>query len=155
MRRAVADRFGPAVRAPDGSVDRRRLAAAAFAEPEGVAWLEALLHPLVGAEVVRAMEAAAAAVPPPPLVVNEVPLLYEAGLEGRYDRVVVVTADDAVRRGRLARRGGLEALERREARLLPEAAKIARADAVLVNDGDLAALDAAVAALVRRLATAA
>ena len=147
---AVRTRLGPQVFDADGAVDRRRVAAAVFADPEAVRWLEELLHPRVGALVVRAFDAAAASRPAPPLAVNEVPLLYEAGLEGRYDRVVVVTAPDDERRARLARRGDLEALAAREARLLPEAGKIARADAVLVNDGDLARLDAAVGALVAR-----
>jgi dephospho-CoA kinase len=147
----VRARLGPTVLAPDGSVDRRRVATVVFDDPEAVRWLEGLLHPLVGAAVLQAFDAAAASDPPPALAVNEVPLLYEAGLEGRYDVVVVVTAPEAVRRARVAARGDLAALEAREARLLPEAEKLRRADAVLVNDGDLARLDADVGALVRRL----
>jgi dephospho-CoA kinase len=151
VREAVKARLGPTVLAPDGSVDRRRVATVVFDDPEAVRWLEGLLHPLVGAAVLRAFDAAAASDPPPALAVNEVPLLYEAGLERRYDRIVVVTAPEAVRRARVAARGDLAAIEAREARLLPEAEKLRRADAVLVNDGDLAQLDADVAALVQRL----
>ncbi len=150
VREAVRERLGPTVLAPDGSVDRRRVAAAVFPDPDAVRWLEGLLHPLVGQAVVRAFDEAAARPSPPRLAVNEVPLLFEAGLEGRYDRVVVVTAPEELRRSRVAARGDLEALAAREARLLPEAEKLARADGVLVNDGDLARLDTDVAQLVAR-----
>jgi len=114
-----------------------------------------LLHPLVGRELERWREAAAAADPPPRLLVHEVPLLFEADLEGRYDRTLVVTTSPQLRQARLARRGGLEAIAAREARLLPEAEKLRRADDVLHNDGDLEALDRAVQAYVQRHASAA
>ena len=69
---------------------------------------------------------------------------------GRYDRTLVVTAPDAIRRGRLAARGGLDAARRARGAAAPEAEKRRRADDVLVNDGDLAALDRAVRAYVDR-----
>lgn len=150
VREAVRRRLGDDVLDAEGGVDRRRVAAAVFGDAPAIAWLEGLLHPLVREEAARRMDEAARSEPPPPLIVHEVPLLFEARLEGRYDRTLVVTAPAGLRARRLALRGGLEALAAREARLLPEAEKLARADDVLVNDGDREELDRQVAAYVAR-----
>jgi dephospho-CoA kinase len=83
---------------------------------------------------------------PPALAVNEVPLLYEARAEGRFDTVVVITAPRELR----AHRAG-DRLDEREQRLLPDEEKVRRADFVYVNDGSLDELDAFVADVVRRL----
>jgi dephospho-CoA kinase len=147
VKRAVADRFGPDVVGPDGEVDRAKLGAAAFAEPDGLRFLEGFLHPLVGEEFVRSTESAAAR--GDALVVHEVPLLFEANLEGRYDLVVLVTAPDELRRARAGAR-----FDQRSASQLPETEKRARAGLVYVNDGSLDELDAWVEALVRRLSAA-
>jgi dephospho-CoA kinase len=69
--------------------------------------------------------------------VNEVPLLYEAGAEDRFDAVVVITAPAELR----AERAG-ERLDEREERLLSDEVKAARADFAHVNDGSLEELDA-------------
>jgi dephospho-CoA kinase len=147
VKEAVAARFGPDVLAADGDVDRSRLGAAAFAEPDGLRFLERLLHPLVAEELVRSTAAATAR--GDALLVHEVPLLFEAGLEGRYDVVVVITASDELRR---ARAGGR--FDQRSSSQLPEAEKRARAAVAYVNDGSLDELDGWVAALVRRLSPA-
>jgi len=81
--------------------------------------------------------------------VHEVPLLFEAGLEDRYDRVVLVTAPDDVRRAR-----DPERWSQRAARQLGEDEKRGRADDVYDNTGSLEELDAWVAALVERLTRA-
>ena len=147
VKAAVAARFGPDVLAGDGEVDRSRLGAAAFAEPDGLRFLEGLLHPLVGEELVRCT--AAASERGDALVVHEVPLLFEADLEGRYDLVVLVTAPDELRRARAGAR-----FDQRSSSQLPEADKRARAGVTYVNDGSLDELDAWVAALVGRLSPA-
>ena len=77
---------------------------------------------------------------------HEVPLLYEAGLTGRYDAVVLITAPAEVRRSRRHAH-----LEQRAAAQLPEAEKAAQADHVYVNDGTPAELERWVADLVARL----
>jgi dephospho-CoA kinase len=79
-------------------------------------------------------------------------LLFEGDRVDAYDRTLVVTAAPEIRRGRLVARGRLEGLAAREARLLPEALKAERADDVIVNDGDVAALDRAVATYLDRIA---
>jgi dephospho-CoA kinase len=147
VKEAVAARFGAEVLGPDGEVDRSRLGEAAFAEPDGLRFLERLLHPLVEEAFVRCTAAAAGR--GDALVVHEVPLLFEAGLESRYDLVVLVTAPDEVRRGRAGQR-----FDQRSASQLPAAAKRARAGVVYVNDGSLDELDGWVAALVGRLSPA-
>jgi dephospho-CoA kinase len=83
---------------------------------------------------------------PPALAVNEVPLLYEAGAADRFDAVVVITAPYDIR----VERAG-ERVDEREARLLPDEEKVARADFAYVNDGSLEDLDAFVAGVVRTL----
>jgi dephospho-CoA kinase len=108
---AVVEAFGPSVIAPDGSLDRARLASIVFADAEARARLEAIVHPLVRAEVGRRVSAAAS----DEIVVNAVPLLVETGIAGEYDRVVVVEAPVEVRLRRLAHSRGMgrdEALAR-------------------------------------------
>ncbi|MGE0026894.1 MAG: dephospho-CoA kinase [Thermoleophilia bacterium] len=139
----VRARFGDAVIGADGSVDRALLGPRAFADEGGLAALEAIVHPLVGRAREEWIAAQAAADPPPPLLVCEVPLLYEVGLAGLFDAVLVVTASDEVRRARVEQRG--QDFGSRAAHQLPEAEKVARADAHFVNDGDRDALRAWVA----------
>jgi len=136
----VRARFGDAVIRPDGSVDRALLGPRAFAEEGGLAALEAMVHPLVGRAREEWIAAQAAADPPPPLLVCEVPLLYEVGLADRFDAVLVVTASDDVRRARVEARG--QDFASRAAHQLPEDAKVGKADAHFVNDGDRDALRA-------------
>jgi dephospho-CoA kinase len=91
-------------------------------------------------------EELAARADPPALAVNEVPLLYEAGAEERFDAVVVITAPRELRAERAGSR-----LDEREERLLSEEEKVRRADFAYVNDGTLDDLDAFVAGVVRTL----
>ncbi len=136
---AVRERFGDGAFGSDGEVDRASLSRLAFAQADGVAFLEGLVHPRVG----RAREAWQAEQrrrkPPPPIMVCEVPLLFEAGLEDAFDAVLVVSAPDELRRVRVEARG--QNFSARSARQLDEAEKIRRADRYLVNDGSLADLE--------------
>jgi dephospho-CoA kinase len=146
LRRVVA-RFGPGVLAPDGSLDRAALRRIVFADAAARADLEAIIHPEVGrlrdVAVGRAREAGA------PLVVCDIPLLFEAGLEGTVDRIVLVDAPEAVRRERLVRDRGLTPAEADAmlAAQMPAAEKRPRAHHVIENAGSLADLEAAVDAL--------
>ncbi len=142
----VVSRFGPGVVGADGRVDRPALAARAFAEEGGIAHLQEILYPLVGEERERWIAAEAARVPPPPLLVCEVPLLFEAGLADRFDRVLVVTAPEELRRARVEARG--QSFAERAGRQWDERRKVAAADLHYVNDGDLEALRAWVAGVV-------
>ena len=139
MRRELAERFGADVIGDDGA-DRAKIAEIVFNDPDQLDWLEELLHPRVAQENLawRAEQQAQ-------LTVTEVPLLYETGAERRFDAVVVITAPEAVRRGRRP------LADDREQRLLPEEEKVALADYAYVNDGTLDDLDAFVAEVVGKL----
>ena len=107
------------------------------------------MHPRVRA---RAAELEAQA-PPDAVVVHDIPLLVETGQAGGFDAVVVVDAPDDVRVERLAAARGMSADEARQriAAQAPREQRLAAADHVVTNDGDLAALDAAVESLWRDL----
>ena len=147
VKQAVVERLGPGVLAADGSLDRRAIAAVVFADPEALAALEGLLHPLVSAEYLRWREQLAALPNPPRVCVTEVPLLYEVGSDEHFDKVVVITAPAEVRRDRSE-----AAVEQREGRFLAEDEKVARADFAYVNDGSLDELDAFVGRVMSELA---
>jgi dephospho-CoA kinase len=134
--------FGPDVLTASGDLDRRRMGARVFADPAERARLEAIVHPSVRA-LFRA-ERDRLSAEGHPIAFYDVPLLYEAGLEGEVELVVVVWTPRAVQLARLAARDGLAADEAaaRLASQLPIDEKAARADVVVENDGDLAALAA-------------
>ncbi len=147
----VADRFGQDLVTDSGEIDRATLGSRAFKDPEAMSFLEGVLHPRIGRWRVAWQERMRALVPSPTLLVCEVPLVFEAGLERDYDAVLVVTASDDIRRARVEARG--QRFDERRARQLPEAEKVARADASYVNDGSLAELDAWVAGCMARYGT--
>ena len=132
---AIAAAFGPEFIAADGSLDRPRMRAAAFADDAVRRRLEAILHPLIGDEVERAATAAPLAAP---MIVFDVPLLVESGRwRERVDYVWVVDCDEAVQVARVAARPGWSADAARAviARQASRGARRAVADAVIANDG--------------------
>jgi dephospho-CoA kinase len=149
VRDAVVERLGVGVLGADGRLDRSAIAAVVFDDPEALAGLEGLLHPLVSAEYLRWREQLAQLPDAPRVSVTEVPLLYEVGSDEHFDRVVVITAPAELRRDRSA-----AAVEEREQRFLAEEEKVARADFAYVNDGTLAELDAFVAGVMEELVAA-
>ncbi len=142
VREAVRARLGNGVVGPDGALDRGAIGSAVFHDPDALEWLESLLHPLVSAEYLTWREQLAGLPDPPRVCVTEVPLLYEAGSERYFDRVVVVTAPEELRRAR-----SKAANDGRETRLLPDGLKVARADYAYANTGTLAELEAFVASV--------
>ena len=146
---AIRTRFGPAAVDPAGALDRAWMRAHAFGDPQARAALEALLHPLIGAEAERR----AAAPGTPPCIVFDVPLLVETvRWRDRVDRVVLVDCpverqiERAMRRSQWPR----EAVERVVAQQASREARRAAADAVIDNAADgLEALQAQVEALWR------
>lgn len=99
---AVAAAFGPEVLADDGSLDRGRLGAVVFADPDRRQALEAIIHPLVRARAAQ-IEAAA---DPGAVVVHDIPLLVETGQEKSFDAVIVVDVPEDVQVERAARERG-------------------------------------------------
>lgn len=149
LREAVVARFGPQV-APDGVVDRSAVARRAFASPEDRAWLEGLVWPLVGVRVASWVERVRAQRPAPRAVVVEVPLLFEAGMQGLYDATIAVVSEEGLRRARAAARGH-ELLDERTARQLSQEEKAERATFVVRNDGTEEDLERELSAVLEKL----
>ncbi len=150
LRDAVVARWGQEV-APGGVVDRAAVAARAFGAEEDRAWLEGLVWPLVGERVADWLARARAQRPPPRAAVVEVPLLFEAGLEGIYDATIAVVAEEQVRRERDAARGHALADER-AARQLSQEEKARRATFTVRNDGSEEDLVRQLSAVLEKLA---
>lgn len=135
----------------DGRLDRKGLGAVVVADAEARRALEGITHPRIWERMeawlaARASEGAEAAV-------VEAALMVETGSYRRYDALLVVTCAPEVQRARLAAREGYDAatVERWLAAQMPLAEKVGLADAVIVNDGDAAALATAVRAAWRAL----
>lgn len=136
---AVVEAFGQDVLTPQGALDRPKLGAVVFSDPERLATLNAIVHPLVGARS-RELEAAAG---PDDVVVHDVPLLTENGLAELYDVVVVVDATPGTQLDRLVRLRGMSESDAR-ARMAAQATREQRravADHVIDNDGPLGELE--------------
>jgi dephospho-CoA kinase len=129
-----------------GTSDKGEIRERVVGDREALVWLEGLLHPRVIERTDAWRDELAARADPPAIAVNEVSLLYEAGAEGRFDAVVVISAPPELR----AERAG-DRLDEREERLLPEEDKVRRADFAYVNDGSIDDLDAFVVEVVRSL----
>jgi dephospho-CoA kinase len=146
VRDAVVARLGHGVVSPAGEIDRGALATVVFNDRAALAWLEELLHPLVSAEYLRWREQLSELPDAPGISVTEVPLLYETGCDARFDKVVVITAPSKLRRARSE-----VAMDDREARLIPDAEKVQRADFSFKNTGSLEELDAFVKSVMAEL----
>ncbi|MCI3277323.1 dephospho-CoA kinase [Streptomyces cylindrosporus] len=149
---AVVEAFGEDVLAADGTLDRPKLGSIVFADPEKLAVLNSIVHPLVGARS-RELEQAAAE---DAVVIHDVPLLAENGLAGLYDLVIVVDAAPETQLDRLVRLRGMTEADAR-ARMAAQATREQRraiADIVIDNDVPLEELERRVkevwAELVRR-----
>lgn len=133
--------------APGGKVDRDRIGSIVFADTEELTWLEGQIHPLVGERIgawLKSLPRDTGA------AVVEVPLLFEAGMDGAFDTTVAVVTSDEVRRERAAGRGHA-LVDEREARQLAQAEKASRAAHVVQNDGSVEDLERELSALVDKL----
>jgi dephospho-CoA kinase len=141
--RQIIERFGPIVAAPGGGIVRSVLGKIVFADPAKLRELESILYPRVE-EIVDERIASTQA----PVIVIDGVRIFESGLADRLDELWVVICSGDVQRARLARDRGMAPAEI-EARLRSQPAleaKLARADAVIDNSGDLDATRVAVAA---------
>ncbi|NUO60137.1 MAG: dephospho-CoA kinase [Hamadaea sp.] len=131
----VVARFGTGVLAPDGSIDRAALAAKIFGDADARKALEGIIHPRVRARTAELAMAAS----PDAVVVNDVPLLVEAGLADKYQLVIVVLASEEIRVARLVAARGMTEAEA-HARIAAQATDEQRravADVLIVNEGTL------------------
>jgi dephospho-CoA kinase len=138
---AIVARFGPAVVAADGELDRRALRELVFTDERARHDLERIVHPAVRtrtAELAREAREAGARV-----IVHDIPLLFESADPGAFDRVVLVDAPEAVRRDRLVRLRKLDpaTADRLIAAQMPSEDKRIRSDYVIINDGSPADLE--------------
>ena len=146
----VVHRFGREILNLDGSVNRSRLAAAAFGTPGGAAprikELNEIVHPAVIAHENEWMEEIGRR-DPNAIAIVEAALILEAGVRGRFDRLIVVTCRPEQRIERFARRLGISEdaarveVDRRMAAQIPDEEKIKAADFVIDNSGSLAATE--------------
>lgn len=125
-----------------GQLNRDELAARVLGDPRQLAALEAIVHPAIRA----ARDAFIAAHREAPAILFDIPLLFETGSHEEFDKVVVVSAPDAVQRARVLARPGMTAkrLDSILARQMPDADKRARADFVVDTGGDLSTTKAEV-----------
>ena len=133
----AVDAFGPEALAPDGSLDRSRLAEVVFRDADARRRLEAILHPRIRALrqawILEQRERGET------LAVAEIPLLFETGYHNEFDETVVVHASEEVRLDRLVRLRGLDrdgALRIMNSQM-DAGAKLEMADHVLDNEGTL------------------
>ncbi|HXF47751.1 MAG TPA: dephospho-CoA kinase, partial [Burkholderiaceae bacterium] len=155
---AIAAAFGAEFVMPSGALDRARMRALVFSQPQAKRRLESILHPLIRELTERRAAAAAAAAAP--YVVLMIPLLIESGRwRERVDRLLVVDCSAATQIERVRSRSGLT--EEQVRAIIGQQAtrgeRLAAADDVIVNEGtaaDLAPRVARLHALYTRLAAA-
>lgn len=137
----VVETFGPGVLDETGALDRAALRDIVFRDAGARSRLEAIVHPEVGR--LRDEEEARLEREGATLVVHDIPLLFEVGLDDEFDVVVLVDAPEPVRLERLVRDRGLDPEEARRmiAAQMPAAEKRARADIVIENAGTLRNLE--------------
>ncbi|TMA56062.1 MAG: dephospho-CoA kinase [Deltaproteobacteria bacterium] len=132
---SVVQAFGPRVVAPDGTIDRRALGAIVFHDPGALARLNAIVHPLIAAEIQRRVAAARAEPGAPPIVI-EAAILIEAGWRF-FDRIWAVIAPREAAFDRVVADRGLsrEDIERRMAAQATDEDRRRVAHLVIENDG--------------------
>ena len=133
---AVAMVFGVQMIDPQGGVDRKKLAARVFSDQPSLKTLNGLIHPLVITEQAKWFDSLAKS--GQPIGVVEATLLIETGGRSRYDFIATVSAPEMVRLSRaLGRIPGEDSagLAKRIAAQLPDSAREAVADLVILNDG--------------------
>ncbi|WP_447972927.1 dephospho-CoA kinase [Nitrospira sp. Kam-Ns4a] len=150
--RDIVRTFGSKVLRPDRSLDRAALARLVFSRPTALRKLNAIVHPRVAREQAK-LTREIARKDPRAVVIYDVPLLFEAGVDQRVDTTLVVTADRRTQLARLQARNGFsrtEALRRLRAQM-PLARKVKLADYVLDGTLPLSKLRTAVRTLFQAL----
>lgn len=144
---AVVERFGRDMLQADGQLDRAALRVRVFGDPDQRRALEAILHPAIRARLEAICRAA-----PGPYAIATVPLLTEGGGRAAYPwlhRILVVDTPAAVQKARLMQRDGIDATlaDQMMAAQASRAERLALADDIVVNDGDIHHLQHAADAL--------
>jgi dephospho-CoA kinase len=147
----IADRFGPEIILPDGTLDRAALRTRVLADPSALAALNRIVHPEVRRRRSQLLEAARAR--GDRIVVSDIPLLFEAGDPATFDAIILVDAPAPVRRARLMASRKLSGadVDRLMQAQLPSAVKRSRSDYIIENEGELEVLERAASAVWERL----
>ena len=142
--RRVVDAFGPEILRPNGEIDRRKLGEIVFADPEQLARLNAIMHPLMAGMVAAKLAALAAG--GAAVAVVEAALLYEAGWDALVQEVWVTDAPEEAVIRRLHQRNGMSEPEvrKRLAAQMSRQQRLNRADAVIDNSADMPAMQRAI-----------
>jgi len=131
---AIRATFGNNMITPEGALDRQKMRALAFSHPHARQQLEAIVHPLVGAETRRQSDAAIVA--GQRCLVFDVPLLVESSRwRSQVDAVLVVDCTEATQISRVMARSQLDAAAVQAITQAPRARRLQAADAVIFNDG--------------------
>jgi dephospho-CoA kinase len=148
---AIVERFGPSVLGPDGALDRQALADLVFTDDTALKDLNAIVHPAVGAEIARRLEAAAGT---DDVVILDVPLLVESGRDD-MGALLVVDVDPEVAVARVVEQRGMreDDVRARMARQASREDRLARATIVIDNSGTREDLEAQVAAAWEQIQT--
>ena len=127
---AVAEHFGARVLTNDGAIDRKAVADIVFHAPAALEWLNSRVHPLVEERFAQWRRQQQA-----PYVLFESAILYEAGLDSRFDKFITVYLEREERIRRLLLRDNTcrEAIEARMAQQMSAEEKMLRADYVILN----------------------
>jgi dephospho-CoA kinase len=138
---SVVDQFGDEVLVPGTmDIDRQKLARLVFSDPDKLAALNAIVHPVIFARIADALERLAHT---EDVVVVDAALIIDTGVYKALDALIVVRCDDRVRRERLAERGmALEDVDARMAAQAPVEVLEQRADIVVDNNGTMEELSA-------------
>lgn len=140
----IAAQFGSGILNDDGTLNRKALKARIFQSPEEKAWLEACLHPKI-----RARMAEEATKAKSPYVILDIPLLLESNHDYQINRLLVIDCEPETQIRRAMQRDNCprETVEAIMANQVPRETRLIKADDVIHNDGDLAALTEQVDAL--------
>jgi dephospho-CoA kinase len=148
---AIAERFGPDVLDSSGAVDRHRLAQIVFADASARRELEAIVHPAIYRAIAAGLRAFEL-LEHSPVAIVDVPLLYETGHAGDFDRVIATTCSRETQISRLRARGLTDIeVEQRLAAQISAAEKASRADYVIRTDGTFEETNAQVDQLLKIL----
>ncbi len=145
----ITAQFGDGVLHPDGSLNRQELAKIVFADPSRRRLLESIIHPVVREQELQLLEAYKDS----PLVILDVPLLFETGLDKECDRTLVVCVSDETRLQRLKDSRGItrEELAARLQAQMNQEQKVSRADFLIDNSSSRRHTAEQVLALLHRI----
>jgi len=144
---AIVSHFGIEMLTPEGELDRAKLRQRIFSHPEEREWLNQLLHPMIRQEMLAQVEKATSA-----YVIMVVPLLFENGLDRLVNRTLVVDISPELQINRTVKRDNVDASQVNNiiSSQCSRSEKLARADDIIDNQGEISTLKREVLALHQR-----